>query len=157
MKQSPLERENNNRLQPSKISSEGFLGTDTRSYQEIIEADETVLTKENVTKEQIASVLQDIYDKAKNNFGSEISIVSDFTTQFYESMGKIPSPFKGDGVFEKGEAVCRNISTDYVFSISALSIHLIKKYGFFQGTGSMYRLDPIQLCLLFKKVGLLPS
>jgi len=71
-------------------------------------------------------------------------------------MGRIPSPFIGDGVFEKGEAELQDESSAQKFYITRLGIHLIEKYGFFQGHGSRYRIEP-ELVLAWLKTPSEPS
>ena len=41
-----------------------------------------------------------------------------------------------------GEAVVEDAAAGVSFVITPLAIHLIEKYGFFQGMGSKYRIDP---------------
>ena len=145
MKLSPSEQKLYENLQPSKFSSEGFLGTDTRPVNEIIADDLQTIENLGITKERLVSVLKDIYEKAKNSLGAEIIIAPNTIVRFYESMGRIPSPFKGDGVFEKGEAVVTDKNSGKTSIITALSINLIEKHDFFQGKGSRYRVDPAEI------------
>ncbi len=142
MKQSPGDRELHARLGPSKFSGEGFLGTDTRMVDEIIAADGRTLEYFGVDRESIAQALEKAYQQAREGLGAEVEIMPGVTAKFYESMGRIPSPFRGDGVFEKGEAVITDASSNDQIVITRLSVHLIKKYGFFQGRGSRFRIDP---------------
>jgi len=65
-------------------------------------------------------------------------------------MGKIPSPFTGEGVFRKGEVVIKNRTTGDKMVLTPLSIHLIKAHGFFQGKGSGYRIEPDIAAALLK-------
>lgn len=142
MKQSPSEQKLYENLQPSKFSSEGFLGTDTRPINEIIADDLQTIDKLGITKDKLVSAIKEVYTKAKNSLGAEVSIIPDTTVRFYESMGRIPSPFSGDGVFEKGEAVVTAKHSGKSAIITALSINLIENHDFFQGKGSRYRIDP---------------
>ena len=142
MKQSPGDRELYARLGPSKFSGEGFLGTDARSVDEIITADERTLEHFGIDRESIVNALEKAYQQAREGLGADIEIIPGVTAVFYESMGRIPSPFRGDGVFEKGEAVITDTSSNDQMIITKLSVHLIKKHGFFQGKGSRFRIDP---------------
>jgi hypothetical protein len=151
MKLSPEERLKFERLMPSKFSASGFLGSDNRSVDEIIAEDSAYLDKQNVTCAEIADFLKVILDKSKSALGSGIEISSGVTATHFESRGKIPSPFRGDGVFEKGETVVEETTTGTSFSITDLSIQLIRKHSFFQGKGSPYRVEPSTVVSLFKK------
>ncbi|MBD3392707.1 MAG: hypothetical protein GF418_11460 [Chitinivibrionales bacterium] len=142
MKQSPHEKSRHERLEPSRFSAGGFLGTDDRPVDEIIADDLRALDRLGVTRETLACALRNTYQKARDAFGAEIEIRPGVSAVFHESMGRIPSPFRGDGVFPKGEAVVTDNVSGSTLRLSALGIALIEKHGFFQGGGSAYRIDP---------------
>ncbi len=142
MKQSPPEKELMRNLGSSKFSAEGFLGSDSRPVDEIVSEDSRSLEKNLVAKEALVEALQNAYETAKEAFGAKVEVRSGVTAVFYESMGRIPSPFQADGVFEKGEAVVKDEESGHAIVITSLGIHLIEKYRFFQGKGSRYRIDP---------------
>jgi hypothetical protein len=87
---------------------------------------------------------------AQKALGADILIRTGVTAKFYESMGRVPSPFQGDGVFEKGEVVLKDLQDDHGIIITRLGIHLIEKHGFFQGKGSPYRIDPLAAITLLR-------
>jgi len=149
MKKSPSEYELMRNLSPSKFSAEGFLGSDRRPIDEIVSEDLRVLERCHVPKDALVQALKHAYDSAQRALGAEVLIRPGVTAVFHESMGRIPSPFKGDGVFEKGEAVVKDIR-GHSLVITRLSIHLIEKHGFFQGKGSPYRMDPITAIKIFR-------
>ena len=142
MKESPSEKELRERLGPSFFSGEGFLGNDSRPVQEIISHDLAVLESAEITADQIAELLTEVYDKAVKGFGAEVEVLPGVYGKYNESMGKIPSPFTGEGVFPKGEVTITDKKNGNEIIITPLSIHLIKSHGFFQGKGSRYRIDP---------------
>ncbi len=142
MKQSPTDQKLYENLQPSKFSSEGFLGADTRPIDEIISADRKALEEADITREDLVAWLKKAYAQAKEAFGAVVELSPGVTAQFYESMGRIPSPFRGDGVFEKGEAVVTDTGTGEKIIITSLGINLIEKHDFYQGKGSRYRIEP---------------
>jgi hypothetical protein len=150
MKESPSEKELRDRLGPSKFSGEGFLSSDTRPVMEIISTDLAVLEMSGVTPEQIAVLFTEIYDKAVKGFGAEVEVLPDVYGKYNESMGKIPSPFTGEGVFPKGEVVVRYSASGDEIVLTPLSIHLIKAHGFFQGRGSRYRIEPEKAAALLR-------
>lgn len=149
MKQSPFEKELLRNLGPSKFSAGGFLGSDSRPVDEIIGEDLHFLERSGIAKEAIAEVLTHAYEKAREAFGGEVVIRPGVTAVFHESMGRIPSPFRGDGVFEKGEAVIEDTSHGHRLIVTRLGIHLIATYGFFQGKGSRNRTDPETVLQVF--------
>jgi hypothetical protein len=149
MKQSPFEKELIKNLGPSKFSGQGFLGTDSRSVDEIIGEDVRVLEQRGISREAIVAALTEAYEKARQAFGAEVALRPGVTVVFHESMGRIPSPFRGDGVFEKGEAVVEDARHGHRLIVTRLGIHLIAKHAFFQGKGSRYRLDPEKIMHVF--------
>ena len=142
MKRSPAEEELIRSLGPSKFSAQGFLGHDTRPVDEIISADQRKLDRLGISINTLVDGLKAIYRKAREACGGEIQITPGVFATFYESRGRVPSPFKTDGVFEKGEAVVREKETGQHIIITELGIALIERHRFFQGRGSRYRIDP---------------
>jgi len=142
MKRSPDEEHLRTNLGPSKFSAEGFLGHDDRPLEEIIASDLRSLEELGATRGQLVYTLRDVYNKAKEAFGAEIHVAPDVTAVYYEARGRVPSPFRGDGTFEKGEVMVRNVQNNQSLLVTNLSIHLIEKHGFFQGKGARYRIDP---------------
>jgi hypothetical protein len=128
-------------LRPSALSSEGFLGSDTRSLEEIVADDKRTLDRLGISAADMATALESVYRKARENLGAAVSIGNGRIVVFHESMGRIPSPL-GGGLFEKGEAVVADEQGKELLIITALSIHLIREYGFFQGRGAHFRIDP---------------
>ena len=154
MKLSPEDQRLVHNLKPSKFSKEGFLGTDSRSVQEIIADDLYTLKKAGVSQELLVQALKDAYQKAKEAFGAEIEIKKDVKAVFHESMGRIPSPFCKDGLFEKGEAVITDSTSNLSLVITSLGINLIENHDFFQGRGCRFRIDPL---VAVKVLKLLPD
>ncbi len=150
MKLSPQDQKLIHNLEPSKFSKEGFLGTDTRSVDEIIADDLRTLRQAGVTKESLVKELRDAYQKAKLAFGAEVAIRENVKAVFRESMGRIPSPFCKDGLFEKGEAVVIDHANNLSLIITSLGINLIEKHDFFQGRGCRFRIDPLVAIKIFR-------
>ncbi|MBD3317106.1 MAG: hypothetical protein GF344_15065 [Chitinivibrionales bacterium] len=142
MEESPSEKQLRQRLSASRFSAEGFLGEDNRSIDEIINEDTGTLERSAVSHEQLVTALKEVYGRAREALGAEITLKQGVAARYYESMGKIPSPYRGDGVFEKGEVIVRNADGSRRIIITSLGIALIEKHGFFQGKGSRYRIEP---------------
>lgn len=142
MKRSPAEDELIQSLGPSKFSAEGFLGHDARPVDEIIFADQRKLDRLGISIKTLVHSLKAVYQQAQQVHGAEIQIKPGAFATFYESRGRVPSPFKTDGVFEKGEAVVCEKETGQQMIITQLGIALIERHHFFQGLGSRYRIDP---------------
>ena len=148
MKETPKDNALAQRLSASKISGEGFLGTDHRPVEEIISDDQRTLEQMGVPREVLLTALRAAFEKARGALGSEVEIHPGITALSHESMGRIPSPFQGDGVFEKGDVVVTQVDTGEQLVITSLGMALIEKHGFFQGHNSRYRLDPERVATL---------
>jgi hypothetical protein len=136
-------------LKSSIFSGEGFLGTDTRSIQEIIDADKLELKKLGIAKKKLVAALTSAFEKAQSQLGVDTEIAPSVTAIYHESRGKIPSPFRADGSFDKGEVVVTNSTSGESITLTRLSINLIDKHDFFQGIGSLYRIDPDKAVAVF--------
>lgn len=149
MKETPEDKALENRLGASKFSGEGFLGTDHRPVDEIIADDLRTLERLGVSRESLLSVLKDAFAKARAALGGDVELRPFLIAMAHESMGRIPSPFRGDGVFEKGDVVVTNSLTGESLVLTSLGLSMIEKHGFFQGHGSRYRIDPERAATLF--------
>ena len=147
MKETPEDKALEDRLGASKFSGEGFLGSDHRPVDEIVAADLHALAQLGVSKDALLAALRDAFEKARAALGGEVAIRPGVTAVAHESMGRIPSPFRGDGVFEKGEVVVAAPS-GAGFILTSLGLALIEKHGFFQGRGARYRIDPARAAAL---------
>ena len=149
MKLAPREQEQARLFGPSKFSAEGFLGNDPRTVEEIVEADRELLISLGTTADAVADLLAAVFARAEAAFGEPVAIKPSITATLFEARGKIPSPFRGDGVFQKGEVMVYEEDTQKTLFITRLGINLIRKHGFFQGRGSRYRIEPadaLRLC-----------
>lgn len=143
MKKTPEDKFLETNLRPSKFSGEGFLGDDQRSVDEIIASDLRRLEEIGRTVDELVVLLTDAYNRTRAGLGDEVELFPGVVGKFYGSMGRIPSPFRGDGVFEKGEAVITDKAGKKAIIITKLGLNLIEKHHFFQGVGSRYRIDPL--------------
>lgn len=152
MKETPEDKSLEDRLGASKFSGEGFLGTDHRTVDQIVADDLRTLDRLGVSKAQLVAALRGIFEQARDALGGEVAVRPGITAVAHESMGRIPSPFRGDGVFEKGDVVVA-ASSGEGFILTSLGLALIEKHGFFQGRGSRYRIDPAQAVALLGLTG----
>jgi len=140
MKRTPEMQAVVDRMQPGVLCRDGFVGTDTRSIEEIIDADAAALAAADVSAGELADRLQGVYDAAVDAFGAPTNVAPGVTAVWREAMGRIPSPWPGDGTFSKGEVelTARGVTIRF----TQLSIHLLRRHTFCQGRGSRYRLEP---------------
>lgn len=141
-------------MQPGVITSDGFLGDDSRNLVDIIEADEERFTSLGLDFEEVVRKLRYLLEQGRKGLGEPVSVDREWIVQTTEARGHLPSPFE-DGIFRKVNADIElapqgNGSGERLL-VSDLSIHMIEKNHFLQGKGSPFRLEPEQL----KKVLLL--
>ena len=142
MKRAPQETKVIQNLAPSKFSGVGFMGNDSRDVEEVISADARTLERLGTDSLSVAGKLQIIFDLASAELGDELKLSENLTVQYLACRGRIPSPFPGEGSFEKNMVLVQSDDKSIHFYITPLSIHLIKKHGFFQGRGSPFRIEP---------------
>ena len=152
MKETPQDKALEERLAASKFSAQGFLGTDTRTVDQIVADDLRTLERLALPLPTLHAALADAFAKARNALGAEVPIRPGLAATAHESMGRIPSPFPGDGVFEKGDVLLSSSAGEQLV-LTALGLSMIEKHAFFQGHGSRYRIDPL---LAARLLGLAP-
>ena len=146
MKQPPDDRGKN--FEASKFSADGFLGNDSRPVDEIIADDTRDLDRAGISRDDLAIALETAYLKARNALGAIIEVVPGVQGEFFESRGRVPCPFRGCGVFEKGEASLSISDSRTPVIVTSLGIHMIATHGFFQGRGSRFRIEPVEAARL---------
>ncbi len=154
MKQTPQEKQLHENFEPGKITKEGFLGNDTRHIHDIIEEDAHTLKRLGVRREQIADRLQYFIDEGKKGLETPVEL-GDFTSLVIWRRGMLPSPFGGaKRLYHKIVATVTNKPLDKAIKYTQLNVHLIRDHGFFEGKGSVFRLEPEELVDV---LGILPE
>ncbi|MCK5803979.1 MAG: hypothetical protein KAI66_14170 [Lentisphaeria bacterium] len=147
MKANPKNIRTRNRMSPGRLSLAGFLGDDPRTLDDIVEADLATLEAEGVSCEQIADFLDHLHEAADSALEAPTSTCSGkATVQLTETMGRIPCPF-ACGV-RAHKAVIQVTIDGETLQLTPLQIHLIREHSFFQGRGSVFRLEPAHLAQL---------
>ncbi|MDD4891507.1 MAG: hypothetical protein PHU85_16430 [Phycisphaerae bacterium] len=148
MKRSPQLQFVVDRMGPGGVCREGFLGSDPRPLEEILDADNSTVAGMNRTHAQIAERLQTVMDVAIAAQGRGVSVGPHLEAGWHEAMGRIPSPWPGEGTFSKGEMELTDARTGRTVRVTPLAVHLIAAHGFYQGRGSRYRLEPDELAAM---------
>lgn len=145
MKQSPqLELIQANML-PGALSAQGFLGEDSRNLADIILSDGKALERMGITRETLAGKMQAMTDTGTRGLGRPVPADERFEIEVEDYKGDIPCPFKDNAKAKKRQTLVRRLDTGAVMRWTDLNIHMIREHGFFEGTGSPYRLDPAEL------------
>lgn len=150
MKQTPRDKAILERMAPGALCADGFLGDDPRDLSEIIAADAAAVEAAELTHEQTARPLAAALKTAMAELGRHVAISEHVAAVWREGMGRIPSPWPGDGVFPKGELELTDTRTGRTLTLTPLSVHLIAAHGFYQGRGSRYRLEPHDIIAMFE-------
>ncbi len=141
MKLSPQDQALQERLQASRFSGAGFMGSDNRPLEDILASDAATLRHLGVTASGLAERLRAVDARARAALGASVILAPGLTARHFEAMGRIPSPFRGEGVFPKGETRIE-WADGRCLRVTPLGIALIERHGFFQGQGSPYRIHP---------------
>ena len=145
MKQDPYIRAIVERLAPGILSKTGFLGSDPRPLEEILDADQSAVARLGTTHEKLAQKLQLVFDRARLTLGRIVQINDRLAALYRDAKGRIPCPWGRCGTFAKGQIELIDASTAKQFIYTPLGIHMIKAHGFYQGIGSPYRFTPAQI------------
>jgi hypothetical protein len=141
MKMSPELRQTQEKMKPGKITSDGFLGDDTRQLVDIIQTDEEKAASLDLDWTLVSEKLKGFLEEGKNGLGNPITIDNTWVITVHEARGHLPCPF-GDGLYRKHTASVEHIPTKTCFHFSELSLHLLSVHHFLQGQNSPFRIEP---------------
>ncbi len=145
MKQSPQTKQIVQNMQPGVITLEGFLGTDRRDLQEILEDDNGIVKRMHLTHQRIAHRMNEFRQKGEKGLGEFISVEPHFEVRVDTVRGKLPCPFQHPGIYRKANTTVRNTQLGREITYTDLHIHMIEAHGFYEGKGSRFRLEPKEL------------
>ena len=145
MKESPKTQKLEYMLKSSTIVAGGFMGTDTRYVDQIIDDDLAVLDGFGVTAQQLAQRMRLITEQAEPGLGTWVKIDENLRAMTIGAKGALTCPWPHPGRFNKTVTTAERIDSGQNITWSDLSIHLIEEHGFFQGKGSTFRLEPDKL------------
>ncbi len=145
MKQSPSMRDLEFMLRSSRIVAGGFLGTDGRPLEEIIDADLVSLAHLGYTVAQVADRMQQLTALAIPELGNPVAVGDHLTVTSQDYMGRIICPWPHPMRLAKRITVARRTDTDESIRWTDLSIHMIAEHSFFEGKGSPFRIEPGKL------------
>ena len=129
-------------MQPGVITHEGFLGLDRRNLADIVTADNATVHRLGVTHQAIATRMEALREAGAEGLGLSKHVPPCFEVTVESVRGKLPSPFGGPGLYGKNTTVVRNTELNEQVVYSDLHIHFVRDHGFYEGKGSLYRLDP---------------
>ena len=145
MKQSPELYIIQANMMPGTLSAHGFIGNDSRNLTDILLADAKTLTQEGITKKALADKMLELTNLGAEGLGRPTTVDERFEVEVEGYKGKLPCPFQDNVKVDKRQTLVRRLDTGVIIRWTDLSIHMIKEHGFFEGHGSIYRLDPVEL------------
>jgi len=142
VKQSPELEDIQRKMQPGRISLNGFLGSDRRPLAEILDHDHNRVRKLRLTHQEIADRLKFFMKKARRGLGTPVTVEDDFVVRAEEWRGGMPCPWPHPGLYRKGIITLQKLSTGEKLQWTPLNVHMIREHGFYEGRRSDCRLDP---------------
>lgn len=148
MKPTPEEERLMNNFLPGKISKDGFLGSDSRHIHDIVEEDMRILEALDVDRTYLADRLHFFIRSGRQGLGMPVE-EEGYRIEVNWQRGMLPCPFGEPGLHPKLMAVVTHSASGKTIRYSQLSVHLIRRHGFFGGKGSFFRLEPRELVHFF--------
>lgn len=153
MKQDPKLDMVENHMKPGEISSTGFLGDDKRKLVDILLDDGQAVTALQLNHQILANRMEELSEKGRKGFGNPI-LVDEFLEVTVEgSRGTIACPFRHMGMYPKENVTVVNRKTGERVFWTALNIHMIREHGFYEGKGSPFRVEPLDLIRVLEIAG----
>lgn len=140
------------KMKPGVITRDGFLGSDNRNLIDILIDDDETVKRMKFTHQVIAQRMIELRDAGMRGLGDFISIEPHFEVRVDTVRGKLPCPFGDPGIFPKTNITVRNLAKDKEITFTDLHIHLIGSHGFYEGKGSLFRLNPEELVVIIEAV-----
>ncbi len=142
MKQPPDLQQVQKRMRPGMLTRDGFLGSDSRSLAEVLDADDARVRALGLTHRDIANRMEHFTRQGRPGLGTPVEVEDRFEVRVEEWRGVLPCPWPHKGVYRKSITWLTNTRTGQQMQWTALSIHMIGQHGFYGGKGNPYRVDP---------------
>ena len=144
MKELPEGKKIEELLGSSRLVADGFLGQDERGLQEIIEADALQLKKIGYSAGQVGERMRELTDAAKPLLGNPVE-TGGLVVTYEDFKGAIVCPWPHPGRFAKAITTVSRTGSEQIIKWTDLNIHMIAEHGFFEGRGSAFRIEPLEL------------
>jgi len=130
------------------ISDAGFLGED-ESLLQVMAMDNNFVLSRGLTHQQIASPLLYAMNFYEKGFGNSFLFNNvEYKIDATSYRGSQESPFY-DGTYSDTNFWVTNTQTGKTIGFSGLIPEMIQRYGFYEGRGTSYRLEPQDIIELF--------
>lgn len=145
MKQTPRMAKIQANMRPGVMSLHGFLGTDPRDLADILAEDDGLVRRKGYTHRDIAERMMELREIGLAGLEDFITVDPYFEVRVESVRGKLPCPFGDPGIFPKTNITVRNLKTGKEVVYTDLHIHMVQAHGFYEGKGSPFRIDPVEL------------
>jgi hypothetical protein len=145
VKQTVRLREIQERMAPGVIARDGFLGGDGRALADILAADAAELARLGLSAEAVAGRMAELRDAGYPGLGEIVEVPPHLAVRVDSERGRLPCPFGDSGGHRKTLITVENRKLGRSVAYTDLGIHLIREHGFFEGSGSPFRLEPADL------------
>jgi hypothetical protein len=130
-----------------------FLRGESRQLARIIEEDLILVNRLDLDIESVTTEMNRLYRDAVKGLGDPVIVGGKYEVVVREDRGKAPCPW-GDKFFAPKTIVyARNLENGRSITFSVLGMHMIRNHGFFQGTKSPFRIEPLALKEFFSCSG----
>ena len=141
MKMTPEHMKAYSNMLPGVLTTNGFLGPDTRPLADIIEADEENMEALGLSFDSVARKLRELEKAANQGLGEPTTVDGKWLVKVDQVRGHLTCPFE-DGIYHKLSVQVEYLQDGDTLLFSELSIHMLEKHHFLQGVDSPFRLDP---------------
>ncbi len=134
-------------MRPKALSKVGFLGPDEKLLDVLAADNQYVVDELGLSHQTLARHLHAVaaiglWQEEHRRVGTEFLYHGRrYTVKVEHSRGIQPSPFK-DGTESGSNATLVNVDTGKKLRYGLLVPYMIERYGFYEGRGTPYRLDP---------------
>jgi hypothetical protein len=142
-------------MRPGVSSTAGFLGKDESLLEVLATDNEFVVEKLGLTHQELAKHLHIVgaiaakHAKTADNEGFTFRYHGRrYNVKYVAFRGVVHSPFH-DGTKTNVEATVTNLSSGAKLPYSLLVPHMIERYGFYEGHGTRFRVDPRAVTMVF--------
>jgi len=145
MKQNPKLKKIQENMEPGAYTAHGFIGDDSRSLKDILRADNEAVENMDLTHKDIAARMKYFTDVGKEAPDSVVILDGIYEVLVDDHRGFIPCPFADYAKELKTNTKLHNRDKDKDIYWSDLNIHMIGEHGFYEGQGSFFRTEPVEL------------
>jgi hypothetical protein len=141
-------------MRPGAASSAGFLGKDEKLLEVMAADNKSVVDELGSTHQELARHLHAmgavwVWQLKNNQFEAEFLYHGrKFKVKGVATLGFQDSPF-GDGTKSGSDVTVYNLSSGKELGYALLVPYMVERYGFYEGKGTSYRVDPRKVVEVF--------